>query len=206
MSIPGWPGDGDRPYIPTDPARIMPHMSWARQRSHAAHLYVLGYRRAAERIQAEVEHRGSEMLVFPMLFLWRQHLELFIKLLIDQGHAVHELEGEPPFGHELPKLWAKLRALLEKEEVDASIAEAMKATEHVLEDLEAVDPNSTHSRYAEGHSGDRGYLVKSLHKLPDHFDPRHFGEIVTSVSDFFDCIHAEYVNRLDALTEMATVR
>ena len=51
----------------------MPHMAWARQALHAAHLYVLGYRRAAEHLQLEVIRSSSEEIVLPLLFLWRQH-------------------------------------------------------------------------------------------------------------------------------------
>jgi len=174
-------------------------MGWARHPDHAAHLYVLGYRRAAEVLQAEVVRSSSEGLVFPLLFLWRQHLELYVKRLIELARTVHDAEARTPFGHRLPDLWRELRGLMQLEELSDDVRAALDATDQVMKDLEAVDPNSTHSRYAEGRSGKD--QVMSLAGLPEHFDPQHFGAVLSKTSDFFDCVDIEYSSRLDAMAE-----
>lgn len=134
-----------------------------------------------------------------MLFLWRQHLELYVKRLIELARTVHDAEARTPFGHRLPDLWRQLRGLLELEELGDDVRAAIDATDQVMKDLEAVDPNSTHSRYAEGRSGKD--QVMSLAGLPEHFDPQHFGAVLSKTSDFFDCVDIEYSSRLDAMAE-----
>jgi hypothetical protein len=71
-----WPSKSDRPYLPTSKAWMLPDMRWTRYVGNANYLYINGYRRAAELLQAEVLRTGGESLVFPLLFMWRQHIEL----------------------------------------------------------------------------------------------------------------------------------
>jgi|SRR6187431_846423 len=62
---------GDRPFHPKSEARRPVSIEWARQSGHAAYLYLLGYRRAAELLLPDLITRSNEQLVFPFLFLWR---------------------------------------------------------------------------------------------------------------------------------------
>ena len=69
-------------------------------------VYADGYRRAAELLvkQARTYH-DRNILVFPVIFLYRQYLELSLKDFIIQGNRVVELRNALPMHHRLKALW-----------------------------------------------------------------------------------------------------
>jgi len=100
-----WPRMGDRPFQPTTPPHRPVDVAGARSVGCASHLYLLGYRRAAELLLPELTSRSNPQLVFPFLFLWRQHVELSLKYVIDLARQVHGEAGNGVRGHKLPPLW-----------------------------------------------------------------------------------------------------
>jgi hypothetical protein len=109
--------------------------------------YALGYRLAADLL---AEHIGetpyhSSLLGYPILFLYRQYLELRIKEL---GVAAAELlawEYEVPAHHNLLKLWESVRSALD--EVFPESAEHLEAVEERIREFCDVDPGSYTFRY-----------------------------------------------------------
>lgn len=88
------------------------------------HAYVAGYKEAADRLVAGIAEglHGQDMLVFPILFLYRHYLEVSIKELIKECQPM--LGITPPAkpkieqrnmaaqGHDLDGLWSYLKGLL----------------------------------------------------------------------------------------------
>src|SRR5690349_3397478 len=78
--------------------------------------YALGYKEAGDRLvkQLETDWRRQDLLVYPIVFLYRQYLELAIKGVIQQAQV---LLGEPkdlPLTHQIDQLWTRCSALLER--------------------------------------------------------------------------------------------
>ncbi len=84
------------------------------------HAYILGYKEAADRLVQTVMsgQRGNDFLVYPILFLYRHWVEIFIKSLILQAQALSGIEPPPRSrrmtsqgrseraeGHNLEHLW-----------------------------------------------------------------------------------------------------
>jgi hypothetical protein len=196
-SLQHWPTKGDRPFHPTTEARRPVSIEWARHVGHAAHLYLLGYGRAAELLLPELIRRNDQ-LVFPFLFLWRQHVELYLKYLIELAREFHGEAGTTAHSHSLPKLWNEFRRLFEVEEQSDDTRSTCDAVEQIIADLEMADPNSTQSRYAEGETED--FLVESLAEVPDGFNPEHFSAVMNCVSCFFDCLQTDYKHRMETIS------
>lgn len=197
-----WPKPGDQPFRSgSQSSRIALDMHWARSWLTAPDLYIAGYKKAACLLFESLSGRASEMLVFPYLFLWRQHVELSLKRLILLAQELKDIDDKPPHGHRLPRLWLTLRALLEAdEELADEVRVSFDAADAVIGEIERVDPNSIHSRYAEGFTTD--HQVESLVGLPRGFDIAHFHDVVSSLSNLFECIDMEYSQRLDSKMEM----
>jgi len=181
---------GDRPFHPTSEARRPVSIEWARRSAHAAHLYLLGYRQAAELLLPELIACSNEQLVFPFLFLWRHHIELYLKFLLELARELHGQSAKADKVHTLPQLWSSLRPLIESNMLDSDL----DALAQIIDDLDNVDPSSTEARYADGETPTG--LVKSLAKVPDGFNAQHFADVLTKVSDLFDAIQTDYSLRL----------
>jgi len=127
--------------------------------------------------------------------MWRHHIELTIKrltLLIREHHGVSD---PPPWGHKLPDLWKPLRQLLERDlSATVEYREPIEAAECIIKELEEVDPNAEHSRYAEGVNSE--FLIESFSKLPRYFEPAHCHGVLTRLSDFFLCLDLHYTEQL----------
>jgi len=190
-----WLTLADRPFHPTSEARRPVSIEWARHSGHAAHLYLLGYRRAAELLLPELITRSNEQLVFPFLFLWRHHIELYLKFLLNLARQDQGKTGKVEKVHTLTDLWNSLRPLLEPDMLDSDL----DAVQQIVLDLHDVDPRSTEARYADGET--LTGLVESLAKVPDGFNPEHFAAVLTKVSDLFDGIQTEYKYRMEHESE-----
>src|SRR5262245_27116320 len=79
-------------------------------------LYVRGYERAAEVLIDRVSGSGgdADVLIYPIVFLYRHHLELRLKQIIRLGHALFHEKTQLPHSHGLVVLWRKCRPMLER--------------------------------------------------------------------------------------------
>jgi len=62
---------------------------------------------AAQQLLSRIEETGSDQdfLVYPLVFLYRQYLELQLKLVIHLGREMHGGRGAPMNTHSLTALW-----------------------------------------------------------------------------------------------------
>src|SRR5579859_6702346 len=74
--------------------------------------YIEGYRRGAELlVQYAVEHGDQDFLVYPIIFLYRHHIELILKRIIELAPSVLERSLTPveekhlKNSHKLDVLW-----------------------------------------------------------------------------------------------------
>lgn len=123
------------------------------------HVYVFGYKEAADRLVCGIDagQHGQDMLVFPILFLYRQYLELSIKVQIRECQSLLCIvrPSSPKStdervlasqGHDLIGLWKYLQQLVSRvyPTVPASSASEI---DRVISAFANLDPRGDEARY-----------------------------------------------------------
>jgi hypothetical protein len=141
--------------------------------------YTEGYRRAADII---IEHlmlrdrNGVDLLVYPIAFLYRHHLELRLKELIREGSLLLDRECELRKTHDLSKLWPQCRSIVKEVWPEGSDSE-LDAIEECIEEFSTVD-RSESFRYPVDTKGN-----PSLPSVPDHVNVRHLADTMTKIAN-----------------------
>jgi len=159
--------------------------------------YVGGYKRAGGFLVAHVLEtlRDHDYLVFPIIFLYRQHLELHFKHLITLGGELLEEAIEYPKIHRLGDLWTRCRDIIKQVWPESAEAELI-IIDQVVADLSEVDPNSMAFRYPTDKHGSPS--------LPgvERIDLAHFGKVMDEASQTLDGIAAAMQVERDLRMEM----
>src|SRR5712691_2566119 len=83
-------------------------------------LYIMGYKEAGDRlVLSAMEDRSHlDFLVYPIVFLYRQYLELSLKYLVREGNRLLDFESGSktgfPGSHRFETLWPECKAVLSK--------------------------------------------------------------------------------------------
>ena len=110
-------------------------------------IYADGFERAAELLIENVKSTNDvNTVIFPVLFLYRQYIELSLKEAIGYGRYLDEGPQPPPGGHDLKNLWAEAKSYIRKQVSDVPAAE-LDRIEKLILDIHTVDPTSEGSRY-----------------------------------------------------------
>ena len=85
--------------------------------------YAKGYRLAAEALTQRVRdtHRDQDLLIWPVMFMWRHHLELKLKSLSRSATSLLKQHWSPSDSHDLSQLFGDTCVLMEQ--VYASLGE-----------------------------------------------------------------------------------
>ncbi len=165
--------------------------------SNQAELYTSGYKRAAEILIDYVlrERINLDTLVYPILFLYRQCIELQLKNLIKCGSELLDSPKEAPNTHDLRCLWEQCKGILEKIFDDES--DPIKKIETIVLKLAEIDPRSQAFRYPKDRKGSKslaGITHINFKKISDLF-----GETVglldgaeTLISEYLSNKYLEY--------------
>jgi len=147
--------------------------------------YSEGFRAAARRLAVDIIEGGNSMellvdlVVYPMIFLYRHHFELQLKLLV---RASRSLLGEPRNDaktHQLHTLWGIAWPLAQKAFPDADWSQNQHVT-RLLNELSALDPNGEAARYDVDGRGEQHFKDLSL------INVRHFAEVAEKLGDYLD--------------------
>lgn len=119
-------------------------------------LYATGYKRAGDMLATYVIENAArqDTLVYPILFLYRQYVELSVKEIIRSGLRFLEREVEVPQHHDLGQLWTQAEKLL-TEMFPGDSVEQVKETGRIIKDLNKVDPQSIAFRYPVNKRGEQ---------------------------------------------------
>jgi hypothetical protein len=125
-------------------------------RSPDWNLYATGYKTAADMLATHVvEHRiRQDTLVYPILFLYRQYIELALKEIIRSGLVYLERNRAAPKHHDLGQLWAMAEKLLAEICPGDSVPE-LKETGRIIKELNKVDPQADAFRYPVNKRGEQ---------------------------------------------------
>ncbi|HHB9914424.1 TPA: hypothetical protein ACOSSM_004430 [Escherichia coli] len=146
--------------------------------------YTEGYRRAADILINHIDESGrdQDFLVYPVLFLYRHHLELLIKQIIGLALALAEDPDKHQYkkdDHNLNNLWPLAQKLIL--EVDDSYRPSdFKIVKEVVKALHQADERATDFRYAKRNDGTRS--LEGIH----YVNTRRFGKKMGEASDLLD--------------------
>ena len=145
-------------------------------------LYANGYRQAADTLVGYVKetHRHRDTLVFPIVFLYRQYLELRLKQLIRDGHQLFDQPPSFPRSHEVDKLWTECRRVLCELEPQVP-SDDLEAVDEAISQFSVVDPTSQVFRYPTDKKGKR-----SLPPDLTYINLRNLAEVMEKVSGLLE--------------------
>lgn len=117
-------------------------------------LYAEGYKQAADLLIEHIKERrtNQDALVYPIVFLYRQYIELRLKVLIRDGNQLHEIPENFPKHHKIDELWKQCRRILEQVWPEGPL-EDLDAVEECIYQFSEKDPSSMAFRYPADKKG-----------------------------------------------------
>jgi hypothetical protein len=182
-----WPKKGDRAFRPSVPsadrarleAFVMPDEG----------MYLVGFKRAGDMIvaAAQADDQNPDDLFFPVAYLYRHHLELMLKDLVNLGIRLGSLCGCEYIlgGHNLQELWNKAKQLIKEAWPDPP-GEDFKAAEKMIGEFHKLDPTGQAFRFACDKRGN-----PHLKNAPQRIDLINLKSAVDSLSTFLDAAYAK---------------
>lgn len=157
--------------------------------------YIEGYLRAADRLVEHVAEtaRDQDVFVYPIAFMYRQHIELQLKQIIDTGRQLLTVnESGHPTHHKLHNLWPLAQELMRQTWSDEPDPPEFELIDHFIQQFAGIDHDSTAFRFPKQMSGSQSLAgVK-------HINLRNLAECVHSFSGFLGGTAAgleEYLDR-----------
>lgn len=151
-----------------------------------------GYREAADLLtEIATSGRNNDMLVFPIIFLYRHAIELHLKAIIHNGQALYDeaTGSRMPLErvHNLAGLWRNVRAMMVAIEPDCEENDLnLPKVEALILELHELDERGTAYRYPEGP------------KVAGQVNLANMAEMLSAALDYLDGI----AGGLEAMTEM----
>jgi hypothetical protein len=169
-------------------------------------LYSKGYRTAAKLLSKQVfESAGTDknVLVFPILYLYRHYIELLLKRLTEVGAflADKELSKDETISlgrHRLDVLWDNLLPILEAvcDGSDTLTRDDIEGVHSYVRQMTCVDPEGQGSRYAASKKGE-----PSMPHLT-HTNIRVFADAMERLGDFLERLDSGFVAMQGIKNEM----
>jgi hypothetical protein len=157
-----------------------------------AHAFAEGYRLGAGLLVTQVvEHQeNQDYLIYPIVFLYRHHIELALKALIGRapiliGRALTTEEEKHLGMHRLDLLWQDLRPMFSQICTASGwgppIEADLEGVDNYIQQLTSLDPYSYSFRYTRSKKGDP-LLPSDLKRV----NVRHFATMMEQLADYFD--------------------
>lgn len=161
-------------------------------------LYLQGYRMAAGLIRDEIlkTKADQDFYLYPLVFLYRQLIELHLKLVVDLGRQLQGGRGRPMKTHSLVALWGvasqHIRRTWPNDDTDT------RALQADLAEFDALDAGSYAFRYPVG-TGQDPALPPELTR----FNVRTFAERAGEIGDYLESVSEGLWVYRDSAREMA---
>jgi len=182
-----WPRSGDEVFASADDWQMNANVNWG----GGWGLYSVGYKEAGDLLVEDVAvNRGmADALVYPIVFSYRQYLELTLKDVLMKARRYYEIDKPFKNEHSLLLPWRPLRELLERRWPERP--DELEAVEENLCQFDAVDSGSFAFRYATTKAG-----APSLPEGMQHINLRNLSEVVARIGTFLEsCATALDVER-----------
>lgn len=127
----------------------------------ASELYIVGYKEAADTLVDSVNNRNGtvDSLVFPIVFLYRQYLELRLKSLLEDGRRLLDKPHEAKAEHRLSTLWQPTLEILLEVWPEGN-REHLKIVGKRIAEFEKADLQSTSFRYPKDLTGNKSMKLE----------------------------------------------
>jgi hypothetical protein len=156
--------------------------------------YSKGYLSGAGHLVRKVIDTGTEqdVLVYPIVFLYRHHIELSLKALLRGisytiDHTLTANEKKHLNDHKLDKLWQDIRpkisVMCEAAGWDCLPNSDLEGVDSYIRQISALDPNSYTFRYMRNKQGEI-----SLPKEMTNLHLRHFALHMERLADYLDSL------------------
>ena len=146
-----WPQKGDVLFRSADDWYHNACLNWGYDNWE---LYASGYKTAADiLVQYVIDNRSErDTLVFPIVFNYRQYLELRCKEIIRAGKMLANEAAEFPITHDLERLWTLCREIIADSEPSASKTD-FEAIDESIAQFCAINAKSDTFRYPVDREG-----------------------------------------------------
>lgn len=115
--------------------------------------YSLGYKEAADFLANNASDMNmQDIFVYPIAFLYRHHLELQLKLIINLGRQLLNQEEAIKTQHNLQKAWSLAKEIIVRIWPSGNLEE-LNDIDYVVSEYQKIDPNSTTFRYSSDIQG-----------------------------------------------------
>src|SRR5207248_2363842 len=141
----------------------------------------------------QVEEAGvdQDVLVYPIVFSYRQYLELRLKELRRAGFELHDWPLPGGLNHKLPGVWADCRKLIEVTYPATTVTE-LDVVGTIIKEFDVLDPDSFAFRYATTKSG-----APSLPAKLRRINLRHLRDTMQKMATFLDAAAEGIAHMLD---------
>ncbi len=143
--------------------------------------YADGYKEAADNLVEQVKNERfkADTFVYPIVFNYRQYVELRLKELIIKGRKLYDIPDQLKKNHNLSDLWKECRGLLERVWPKGAKQDLDKV-ERLIMDFHVADPSSYSFRYPVNTKGEE--------TIPDkvHINLGNLSEKMAIIADLLD--------------------
>lgn len=183
-----WPQQDDKVFVKAHPLRG----AWVSPATdERLYRMIKGFHESGDLLVAETESspRRALDLVYPIIFAYRQSLELRLKYLLI---VYAPLAGEEPEhrSHDLKKLWAKCRRVIEFLEGSSQPSDkaAFEAVHRLIAEYDAIDPGSDAFRFTHSNKG------RPINLAISTIDLVNLRSVVSGIHNFLECadLHLHY--------------
>ncbi|MGA7579331.1 MAG: hypothetical protein ACLQUW_08505 [Desulfobaccales bacterium] len=158
--------------------------------------YLIGYKDAADILVEYVNKTNNkpDLIVFPIVFLYRHYLELQLKMVIKDGYQLLFMNKDYAKCHKLDELWNDCKIIIEKIWPGGD-KEPVEAMDDYINQFCQVDPTSTEFRYPVRRNG-----ADTLENL-DYINLSHLSKIMKSIENFIGGIHEAISIELETIRD-----
>jgi hypothetical protein len=154
--------------------------AWISSPTDKKFIYSEGYKNAALSMIEKCRESGfwNNILVYPLIFLFRHYLELRLKELISASKQLANPDLVIIKNHNLLQLWNQFKAqLLEIE--PATSQDELRNIERLLTEYHSIDPNSESFRYPTDRRDNPSLNLNTI-------DLENFANVIEGMMNFFD--------------------
>lgn len=150
-SIP-WPQRGDQLFQAGEDWQSNACFNFSREQWN---LYCIGFLRGAESLAEKVvgEAREVDVLVIPIIYMYRHYIELRLKDIIRLGQYLVNQTQQIPAHHDLQNLWSMARKLIQQIELDNGEDRTLDVVECHIHEFAGIDRKSLTFRYPVSKDG-----------------------------------------------------
>jgi hypothetical protein len=165
-------------------------------------LYATGYLQAGDILVDYIESQRHHLdtLLYPIVFNYRQYLELRLKEIIHNGRTLLEEEGRYPNNHKLHELWVTAKPIMMKIWEEHEEPSEFDMVETVFNEFAELDSSSISFRYPEDKQGNVN-LVEIR-----HLNAPHIKMVIHKVSGFLDGVSMGIGAYIDQRNEISAVQ